>query len=313
MITRNQFGAGARMITRRINYIQAAVLALLLGSVAQSASAQVVQDFSPARVMYESRKTVDDYRLTLGSLKKANTQWIAEREQRLSGELSRKTLELESAYTAEEVFNFYRQQLTKLKGRELFSCQGRNCGSSNSWANNRFGIQQLYGLDQFQWYAAFEVPSVNNGSVYVALYAVTRGNRRSYMQIDQLAVTKPVRLVDNPTTIMNILSGGQSYIVPGVSITAAGIEAEEKYLQSIIETLRVYPQLSLYLVGHDYSFAPLAEQQKLSASYATAIQQKLVALGVSAQRLTVQGVGSLAPGQESIVESRVELVLDQRH
>ncbi len=285
---------------------------LLLGLNIANATAEPLKDFSPARIMYESQQSANDYRLTLGSLKKVNGKWTAEREKRLSGELSRKTLELEGDYNAEEVFGFYRQQLLDQKARELFTCEGRNCGSSNSWANDRFGVQQLYGLDQFQWYTVYEVPSLNSGSVYVALYAVTRGNRRSYVQIDQLFVSESVRLVDSPAAIAATLNRGQAYIVPGLLINAEDVNIEDRYLHSIVDALRLHPTLAVYLVGHDYSFVPLAKQQVLSKFYADALRRKLVSAGIAENRLTVEGVGGLAPGQQQTAESRVELVLNLR-
>lgn len=275
----------------------------------QVQAAQSLSDFPQARIMFESSISTDDYRLTLGALKKANNQWLAEREQRLSGELTRKTLELDSGFSAEEVFGFYREQLVNQGARELFYCHARDCGSSNSWANNRFGIKQLYGLDQHQWYAAFELMRDDKGPVYVALYSVTRGNRRSYTQVDQIAVTEAGVVAANPKTIIESIIAGKAYRIPGLKVNANGVVIPEAQLQSLVDALRQRPRTKVHLVGHDYDAASFEQQQQDSLSYAQAVKDQLVAQGIKAERLTVHGVGGLAPSSKRVGIKRVEVVL----
>lgn len=275
----------------------------------QVQAAQSLSDFPQARVMFESTVTTDDYRLTLGALKKANNQWLAEREQRVSGELSRKTLEVERGFSAEEVFGFYREQLVNQGARELFYCHARDCGSSNSWANNRFGIKQLYGLDQHQWYAAFEIMRESTGPVYVALYSVTRGNRRSYTQIDQIAVAEAEALAANPKTIIESIIAGRAYVIPGLKIKADGVQVPDTQLASLVDALRQRPRAKVHLVGHDYGSGSFEQQQHDSQRYAQAVRDLLVAQGIKADRLSVHGVGGLAPSGKRAGVSRVEVVL----
>ena len=82
------------------------------------------EDFN---IVQESSNPNADYRLTLGELKKANSRWRAEREQRLSGLVHRTTLEFPEDYSADDLFAFYRQQLQQLGGRELYFCLQRRC------------------------------------------------------------------------------------------------------------------------------------------------------------------------------------------
>ena len=63
--------------------------------------------------------------------------------------------------------------------RKLFSCIGRECGSSNYWANDIFGNRILYGPERNQYYSVFD--AANEGREdFIAMYIITRGNRRVY-------------------------------------------------------------------------------------------------------------------------------------
>ncbi len=296
------------MLQRTAIIVRASVF-LLLYVFTQPLYADVIQDFPHARTVFQSSQTVEDYRLTLGALKKANNQWLAEREQRVSGQLSRKTLELDQGFTAKEVFAFYRKQLVNAGARELFFCRSRDCGSSNSWANNRFEVKQLYGLDQYQWYGVFELARDNNGPIYVALYSVTRGNRRSYTQVDQVAVAQASSLAANPKTIIESIVAGQAYVIPGLRILADGVSINSEHMQSLVDALSLRPRVNVYIVGHDYGPENLAVQQATALSYAQAVKAQLIAEGVKAERLQVHGLGSLAPGVKWAGHNRVEVVL----
>ena len=139
-----------------------------------------------ADTIYSEEKTLQRYSLALGIYKKIDNRWQPEESLRLkAGKLTRYTLTLDENYSAEEVFAFYHQQLPAQQVSTLFTCEGRDCGSSNVWANNHFKIRQLYGLDQFQFYGVYQWQSESTSPVhYITLYAVRRGNGRIYTQID---------------------------------------------------------------------------------------------------------------------------------
>ena len=116
--------------------------------VGQSSFALPLVHYPHTTEIIHSSVATDDYLLTLGALKKINGQWRSDREERISGTLTRSTRQLDGGHDVSEVFEYYRRQLLQLGAREIFLCQARKCGSSNSWANNRFEIKQLYGLEQ---------------------------------------------------------------------------------------------------------------------------------------------------------------------
>lgn len=67
----------------------------------------------------------------------------------------------------------------QLGAQVLFQCEGRDCGRSNTWANQVFGQALLYGLDQEQAYFAAQV----DGQL-VSVYLIKRGNRRQYAHVE---------------------------------------------------------------------------------------------------------------------------------
>ena len=138
-----------------------------------------------AYTIHAKEKKLENYRLALGIYKKTRNRWQPESSRRLAGKLNSQTIELSENYDPEEVFNFYRKQLLPQQTSILFSCKSRDCGSSNVWANNHFGIRQLYGLDQFQFYGVYQWQlEPDSPTHYITLYTVRRGNNRVYAQID---------------------------------------------------------------------------------------------------------------------------------
>ena len=73
------------------------------------------------------------------------------------------------------------------EAQRLFSCDARDCGSSNEWANGVFNVRELYGPDRNQVYRAYVIEQAEHWS-YIALYLIERGNQRSYVHIDHLRV-----------------------------------------------------------------------------------------------------------------------------
>lgn len=153
-----------------------------------------LQTYPNAREVFHSSEQQDQYWLALGVYRKIEGIWQADKAQRLSGLLERTTFELPASHSAEKGFDFFKQQLVGLNARELFHCKARDCGTSNSWANNHFKVIQLYGLDQYQFYSAYEIAGTNEKALYVALYAVMRGNKRTYVQLEILRTNKKIEI-----------------------------------------------------------------------------------------------------------------------
>lgn len=273
-----------------------------------------VQNYHNASVISQSNAETDEYVLALGSYKKIAGSWRVDRQQRLSGRLARYTLELPEGHSANNGFDFYLDQLQNFNFRELFHCKSRDCGTSNSWANNHFKIQQLYGLDQFQQYGAYEVTTADDKPFYVALYAVQRGNKRVYVQLDVLHVDKIIELgiASSPESIIKSLDANGYYVFPDlVAEDAKGntnIQIKQAHLQALVDVLTQKSSWKIALVGHDYAPVALAQQQKDSRLYADQLKAALQEKGIVAARMDTYGIGSLAPAGRGDRNARVEVV-----
>src|SRR5688572_8312967 len=298
-----------------MNFVRLLVgLVLLLMVSALSAAELPVENYQNARVIFQSNAETDDYILALGSYKKIGGSWRVDRPQRLSGMLTRYTLELPAGHSAKNGFDFYLDQLQNFNFRELFHCKSRNCGTSNSWANNHFKIQQLYGLDQFQQYGAYEVTTADEKPFYVSLYAVQRGNKRVYLQLDVLHIDKVIELgiASSPESIIKLFETSGYYVFPDLVADYVkgntSIQIRQAHLQALVDVLAQQTDWKVALVGHDYAPVPLAQQQKDSQLYAEQLKAALQEKGVAAARLTAYGIGSLAPAGRGDRSARVEVV-----
>lgn len=289
-------------------------LVLVLAAGALFAAELPIENYHNARVIFQSNADTDEYLLALGSYKKIAGAWRVDRQQRLSGNLARYTLELPERHSANNGFDFYLDQLQKFNFRELYHCQGRDCGTSNSWANNHFKIQLLYGLDQFQQYGAYEVTTADSTPFYVALYAVQRGNKRVYVQLDVLHVADVVELgiAASPESIIKSLLANGYYVFPDFVVDDAKGEANVRikpaHIQALIDVLAQRPDWKIALVGHDYAAVSLAQQQNNSQRYAEQLSAALQEKGVMANRLSAYGIGGLAPAGRGDRSARVEVV-----
>ena len=282
-------------------------LFLLVVALSVPARASLPIDAYPDAIeMYRSNEETNDYRLTLGALKKINNIWRAEQEERLAGQLSRTTWELPLGHSAEEGFAHYLQQLQALPFEELFGCRARSCGSSNSWANVRFQVKQLYGLDKYQRYGAYRVV-FQDAAYYVSLYSIRRGNKRAYVHMEVLLSpeTKAQKSqADSESMLVRLQAQGFLSLV----LSEDG--------QALMETDTVVALLNSFqqgegafaLVGHDYGSGTQAQRQTRSLAYAQAVKAQLVAGGIAADKLQVHGLGSLAPAGRGDKTFRVDLV-----
>jgi hypothetical protein len=266
------------------------VTALLSGWGA-AVSALSLAHYEQARTLFVSQDKVSDYRLSLGTLKKVDGDWRAEREQPLNGQLSRLTQELDEGHSEKAVFEFYRQQILKMGGQELFLCESRRCGSSATWANQRFGIKELYGLDQHQHYSALAVDLEDGQRAFVAVYTVRRGNKRSYAQVDVLTSANRTKLFSSPEVVSERLRAGNQFRLP--ELNNGQLTADQ--LTAVVSALRAQRSWHIAIVGLDTGEGSLAQQQERSLALATGLQQQLIAAGLTADRLQVFGLGGLSP------------------
>ncbi len=80
---------------------------------------------------------------------------------------------------------------SKADATPLFWCERRDCGSSSLLANAVFGNAKLYGPDEQQAYLLVRLAAPQENSL-VAVYSITRGNRRAYLQAEELKADAPL-------------------------------------------------------------------------------------------------------------------------
>jgi hypothetical protein len=290
------------------------ILLLLAMAVSVQANELGLETYPGARVIYQTAEKTDDYTLALSSYKKIAGNWLIDRSQRLKGQLYKFTVELPVGHSLQNGFDFYVDQLNTHSIRELFYCKARDCGTSNSWANNHFKVQQLYGLDQYQQYAAYEVVSSTGKPVYVSLYAVRRGNKRVYLQVETLSVSQVLELgvASSLESIIKALTDNGYYVFPDLIADdlqgKASVNIKPVHVQALVDLLTTKANWTIALVGHDYVSPTLTQQQAASLAYAEQVKAALVAKGIDAARIKVYGLGGLAPAGKGDRAARVEVV-----
>ncbi len=265
--------------------------------------------FPDAQILYESERDHASYSLPLGSFKKVDSRWHPEREQQLRGTLQRLTFEISDRLSFDQVHRQLRTALLRRNGRPLFTCSGLDCGSSNTWANTHFEIKQLYGLDQNQYYGAWELQPESGKIYYLSTYVVQRGNKRIYAQIDQIEVPNSERenIIATPATLVETLQQSNYFVLAGVHWSEGDVVVDKDHLQALVSALELEPWLKIHIVGHDYRDGGSAQQQVRSKKAAEQVRDQLIKAGIDSKRLSAHGLGGLSPaGRHSA--ARIEIV-----
>lgn len=255
------------------------------------------------------------YDLALGRMQRVDGRVSSSRVERLQGELIRITYAIPSGYSAEEVYNHFRNQLLTGEQTGLFECRGRGCGSSNYWANDKFGNRVLYGPEAGQFYLASTYRSERDGvpvSGYAALYTVTRGNRRVYAHLDflQLPLVDDMQLTITPEVILSRLEQDGSVVMRNFVFAADDTLDDDAGLDLLVQALRRDTLLEVFLVGHlRQSGVDTETLQERSRQRADIVRQRLIDAGINASRLEAHGAGPLAPYcRPGPCDQRIEVV-----
>ena len=151
------------------------------------------------------------------------------------------------------------------QGERLQSAsQARDCGESSLWANEVFGNAKLYGADEQQAYLLLRLAPPQDNTL-VALYSITRGNRKAYLHVEQFEAAAPLGelLPTSATLLRQLKSTGE------LDFPALGGDPDNTWLTLISRGLNLDATLRVSLTG------PKAE----------AWRQALVDKGVRAARL----------------------------
>lgn len=222
--------------------------------------------FPGAFIVQYKEQSITDYRLALGVLEKINGVLAAEDERRIAADLTRITYRIPDSHTPDEVLSFYQGQL---RGKVLFQCSGRACGSSNQWANQVFRYSRLYGVDKTQRYSVWQ-----QDDKYVVLYTVQRGNKRVYLRLDILQTEQQAQDDSKASFVLS---------------------EEEQGVNQLIEFLTANAQSTVWLVAfsNNEAVSYSASLQK-AENRLEALRQKLMQTDIPADRYRLQAVGRFA-------------------
>lgn len=280
--------------------------------VAGASDSALFQRYSQSKIVGYSQLVTADYLLALGAPKTVNAVMVLEYSERLVGDLTRITYRAPDDYSSEDMFAHFSSQLNQLPHKVLFECHARKCGSSNEWANRIFNIRKLYGPERYQHYLAVQIDA-QQGPLFVALYSIKRGNKRVYTQLDLLQPETGTfrELSVNPDTVLaqfkqqgifelaNLKFDDQDKLTGNTTVL----------LDSVIAALQKNSRLKLFVVGHLRTDQGLEVSQQRSLTRAQSVVDVLVQSGIDSQRLSAQGVGPLAPVNQSGSIDRIGLVV----
>ncbi|HAJ77266.1 MAG: DUF4892 domain-containing protein [Gammaproteobacteria bacterium] len=255
-----------------------------------------------------------NYQLVLSGLQRTRGVVTPDDSVRLRGDVTKIVYEVSQEFTGEDVFQFFSEQIQEKNYTELFSCTGRGCGSSNYWANDIFRKRILYGPERNQYYLAMRADNGLENPPHIALYIITRSNRRIYAYLEIVEVGGAQIRIDviEANDLLEILQAQGSVIVPNLSFVTDNTLSAESDLTPIADMLRGDPSINVYLVAHLGGAEPLDTLMSRSLARAELLKRQLENLGIAADRVIARGVGPLAPVCGLVdCSDRVEIVLSQ--
>lgn len=281
-----------------------------LSAYGQGADHPLMSRFPDSQIIDLEFESDSNHRLVLGSLTRTRGVVVPEQSERLRGDVTKIIYEISEEFNGDDVYQFFQEQIAE-KGYEiLFSCTGRDCGSSVFWANDVFQNRILYGPERNQYYIAFRANDAEPSAANMVLYIITRGNRQllTYLEVIQEAGTAPPVQVLS-TQILDAVREEGSVILPLSFINDRQL-TDDTDLAAVASELVSSPELNFYLVAHLSGAGGLDQLTTRSTIRAQTVRQRLINLGVDGSRLMAHGLGPLAPNcAEDDCSERVELVL----
>lgn len=256
-----------------------------------------------------------EYQLALGQLKNVNGVLNPEYSRRLFGDLTRITYRIPDGHDSQTVFDHFKSGI-KQPYTLLYECHGRECGSSNHWANHIFRVAKLYGPERYQHYLAART-KMGEQDVVIVVYAVKRGNKRLYAHLDLLEVASEAAqgLNVSASTLLDSLRDNGRFVLPGLRFDQQDVldPATAEFLAVVASVLKKDVRLQLYVVGHlssDRSNVSTEDLMQQSLKRAQSVVESLEQRGIESGRLTAHGIGPLAPPANAYDGAdRIELVL----
>lgn len=245
----------------------------LASAVSQAADALpdelLIQPFPRAEVARLNIEESIDHGVAIGSVRRINNKLRAEREVRTIGDLLQVSWLIPTGHDSDEAFAHATKQLLGRETTMLYFCEGRECGSSSTWASQVIGFSRLYGPDDNQAYLAVRVDE--EPQRFVSLYSITRGNRQVYLHIDQFTPDESVEraLYPTPATLLKVIKAEGYFSVPADDLEDLDGDTAQSWLDLLNRALRTDTRLRVVIHG----------------AQAPAVIQALADRGIRKQRL----------------------------
>ena len=253
-----------------------------------------------------------NYRLILSSLQRTRGLVSSENSEMVRGDITKVIYEVAPEFTGQDVFEYFNNEAEERDYRSLFSCIGRECGSSNYWANDVFGNRVLYGPERNQYYSVFDATTEGRED-FIAMYIITRGNRRVYVYFEFIEPGGAQSRIDifDSDTLLSELQVERSVVLKNIVFENDLTLTRESDISYLVSLLEKNPSVKFYLVAHLYQEGGESEELiARSHQRANVLRQVLLGRGIDREQIQAYGVGPFAPycGAERCAD-RVELVM----
>jgi hypothetical protein len=279
--------------------VQLPLTGLLLAVACSVSASQALPVYPGAELIETSNSDSDRYRIVLSSLKKIRNVLQPDRIITVNGRSSARTYYVPDEIDVEVLIAHYKGSTTGAF-ETLFSCQGRDCGSSNYWANTVFKNRILYGPEQFQYYWVGLNSETQN---YELVYLGRRGTRKIYVHHEIIVTEDSAKARDNTPVLFD-----------GAGIVRLSLQQVASDLDGLAELLQRYlnkaADQKMAIVVHDAQqrTETLVQAINRTTSEADLIRQQLIRKGLPEGRLSAHGAGPLGP-VEDLKYPRVDMVL----
>lgn len=208
-----------------------------------SSDLPILPRFPHAEIVDYSDAADVERRYPRGELRRISGQLRVEREVLAEGRLRALTYRLPDGHNPSEALAAARKTLLDGGAQLLYWCEGRECGSSNLWANALFGNAKLFGPDERQSFILLRLAEPQQNSL-LALYGITRGNRRVYLQVEQLDADLAVAdQLPTASTLLRQLRVHGDLKLPQLS------ELDTRWSELLARTLNLDSTLRVSLTG----------------------------------------------------------------
>ena len=253
-----------------------------------------------------------NYRLILSSLQRTRGLVSSENSEMLRGDITKIIYEVASEFSGQDVFEYFKKEASERNYKSLFSCSGRECGSSNYWANDIFGNRVLYGPERNQYYSVFDAATEGRED-FVAMYIITRGNRRVYVYFEFIEPGGTQSRIDifDSDRLLSELQAERSVVLKNIEFENDLSLTRDSDISYLISLLEKNPSLKFYLVAHLYQEGVKSDELiARSHQRANVLLQLLLGNGIDGEQIEAYGAGPFAPncGAERCTD-RVELVM----